>query len=423
MIVLDNGWAAAVEWPARVDTARNMINAADRRGRDVALATTAPALAGESVAPLAFVSAREALEQLQQAAPRPWPADHAALEKSLAAMSIKSRIETVWISDGIDTPRRAALATRLRNMGRLSAIETSSAQPPLILFPPQRTVGDGGVNRIEFRLARAVRADGQQPAIAKNVRLADSAGNVLARATLEFAAGEAMASAGLSLPTELVNRFARFDVEGEPGAGATVLADDRWQRRPVGIVTGSAQGSAAPLLDDAYYISQALGPSADIRTGRVDDLLARPLSLMFVSSETELSEAEASAAQAWIERGGVLVRFAGPRIDGSEPFLPVKLRAGGRNLGGALSWGDPPGLGAFPDRSPFRALTVPDDIKIKTQVLAEPSPDLPDKTWAKLADGTPLVTAAQRGSGWVVLFHVTATPDWSNLPLSGLFVD
>ena len=57
------------------------------------------------------------------------------------------------------------------------------------------------------------------------------------------------------------------------------------------------------------------------------------------------------------------------------------------------------------------------------QVLAEPSADLAGHTWAALADGTPLVTQATRGAGRVVLFHVTANADWSNLPLSGLFVD
>ena len=33
------------------------------------------------------------------------------------------------------------------------------------------------------------------------------------------------------------------------------------------------------------------------------------------------------------------------------------------------------------------------------------------------------MTEAARGAGRVVLFHVTANADWSNLPLSGLFVD
>src|SRR3546814_8302720 len=47
---------------------------------------------------------------------------------------------------------------------------------------------------------------------------------------------------------------------------------------------------------------------------------------------------------------------------------------------------------------------------------------LGEKTWARLTDGTPLVTADRRGEGWLVLFHTTANTDWSNLPISGLFV-
>ena len=43
--------------------------------------------------------------------------------------------------------------------------------------------------------------------------------------------------------------------------------------------------------------------------------------------------------------------------------------------------------------------------------------------WARLQDGTPLVTERKLGEGQIILFHVTANSDWSNLPLSGLFVE
>ncbi|MEP6827097.1 MAG: DUF4159 domain-containing protein, partial [Aestuariivirga sp.] len=43
------------------------------------------------------------------------------------------------------------------------------------------------------------------------------------------------------------------------------------------------------------------------------------------------------------------------------------------------------------------------------------------KTWASLADGTPLITSARHGAGRIILFHVTANADWSNLPLTGTF--
>ena len=62
-------------------------------------------------------------------------------------------------------------------------------------------------------------------------------------------------------------------------------------------------------------------------------------------------------------------------------------------------------------------------MTVTRQILAEPTPDLVDRTWATLADGTPLVTADRRGKGMVVLFHVTPQATWSNLPISGTFVE
>ncbi len=102
----------------------------------------------------------------------------------------------------------------------------------------------------------------------------------------------------------------------------------------------------------------------------------------------------------WIESGGVLIRFAGPRLAAqADDLIPVPLRQGGRALGGTLSWEEPQSLGAFDDASPFAGLTIPADVTVRRQVLAEPSVDLATRTWARLADGTPLVTAVARGQG------------------------
>ena len=126
----------------------------------------------------------------------------------------------------------------------------------------------------------------------------------------------------------------------------------------------------------------------------------------------------------FVEDGGILVRFAGTHLAGaSGDLVPVRLRRGGRVLGGAMSWDTPKKLAAFDRESPFFGLAVLDEVTVSRQVLAEPDPGLSAKTWARLSDGTPLVTAARQGKGLIVLFHVTADTTWSNLPISGLFVD
>ena len=63
------------------------------------------------------------------------------------------------------------------------------------------------------------------------------------------------------------------------------------------------------------------------------------------------------------------------------------------------------------------------DVVVHRQVLAQPGPGLTAASWARLADGTPLITGVQRGEGWLILVHTTANTTWSSLPLSGVFVD
>ena len=126
----------------------------------------------------------------------------------------------------------------------------------------------------------------------------------------------------------------------------------------------------------------------------------------------------------FVESGGMLIRFAGTRLAaGEDDLTPTALRRGGRTLGGALSWETPKHVAPFEAPSPFVGVLAPQEVTVSRQVLAEPDPGLADKTWARLADGTPLVTAAHRGKGLIVLFHVTADTTWSNLPISGLFVE
>ena len=146
--------------------------------------------------------------------------------------------------------------------------------------------------------------------------------------------------------------------------------------------------------------------------------------MLIYSDSGPNSPSEEAAIRDWIEKGGVLLRFAGPHLaEHGDKLLPVRLRRGGRTMGGALSWDQPARLAPFAPESPFAGLTLPADVTVTRQVLAEPDIELANKTWARLVDGTPLVTAEKIGKGWTVLVHTTANTEWSNLAISGLFVE
>ncbi len=226
--------------------------------------------------------------------------------------------------------------------------------------------------------------------------------------------------------------MARIQVKGERSAGAVHLLDARSQWHRVGIVSGESREEAQPLLSPLYYVERALSPYADVITPSelnvstaVHDLIDKQrVSTIVLADIGKLLAGTQEELEGWLGQGGILIRFAGPRLEqGGDELLPVALRRGGRSLGGSLSWSTPQPLAAFEDKSPFKGLTIPDDVRVNRQVLADPTVAMDAEVWATLADGTPLVTAAKHGEGWIVLFHVTANSDWSNLPLSGLFVE
>src|SRR6185437_5924168 len=231
------------------------------------------------------------------------------------------------------------------------------------------------------------RATGDGPA-EYTVRASGEDGRLLARETARLPPGKTAADISLPMPSELRNQAVRAEIEGQSSAGAVLLLDDRWRRRPVGIVSDQAGEAAQPLLTGTYYIERALNPFSEVRRGSISELLKRDISMIVLADRAPASGTERAALVKWMEGGGVLLRFAGPALAGSasNDLLPVTLRRGGRTIGGALSWEKPAHLAPFAASSPFAGLAVPKDVTVSRQVLAEPTLDLAGKTWARLSD-------------------------------------
>lgn len=416
LLVLDDGWATAPGWQDRRDILFAALEQAEREGRPAALLTTARSPNND--APTLFGPRRpsEVRERLQGLDPKPWPADRAAALTALQGLSVTNTAPSIVVADGLEDPSWRPLLEKLQSLGPVKLHSPAAGQLPMLLMPPEN-----GAQALKLTVRRA---ETSAPA-AMGVRALGPEGRLIARPILTFTAGQADASYDLALPAEARNLLVRLDLDQPSHVGGTVLADERWRRRPVGIVTGSALDQSQSLLQDGYYLERALAPFAELRRGSLTDLLKAPPSLILLPDAEPLSGESRVALEKYIEGGGVLVRFAGAKLVAGEEdlLLPVRLRQGGRSLGTSLQWTTPEPLSAFSAKSPFAGLAIPKDVTVSRQVLAEPGPDLANRSWAQLADGTPLVTGVKQGDGWLVLFHVPASAEWSNLPLSGLFIE
>ena len=414
VLALDDGWTAAPAWEATRATALGLIEQAERGDRNVVLATSAAPPEGGAPAPAQLLRASDARALVQALEPKPWAGSRARLVAALAGIA-PGGADVHWLSDGLgEGASDKDFAATLTSLGSVTLTVPKPTLVALAVLPPRSEPGSMTVP--------VVRAEG---GLADDIEvIASQQGRALASAKARFEAGATRAEAVIDLPPEVRNGIDRVALSAQSSAGGVFLMDERWRRRPVGLVSGDAAEAAQPLLSDIYYLNRALAPFSDVRTGRIAELLARPLALMAMADIGQIVGPDREALVRWLDQGGVLVRFAGPRLAAqSDDLVPVPLRAGDRALGGALTWEQPQPLADFPEGSPFAGLSAPPEVTVDRQVLAEPSPELAAHTWARLRDGTPLVTAEKRGKGWLVLVHTSANAEWSNFALSGLYVE
>jgi hypothetical protein len=415
LLVIDDGWASAPGWTTRLAHAERLIQRAQRVGRPVVLIGTAPPPVDAPVLHRGAMRPDEALTLLRALRPKPWPTDRAAAAAELDRLQVDGSAYAVWVSDGLQDRGTEKLTETLRRFSGLEVVLPDVATTPLLLLPPDAEGRD-----LKLHALRAS-ADGPRKTA---VQAVDDQGRVLARLELDFGTTSTQGNGVLEAPPELRNRMARLDIEGQGGAGSTILLDERSRRRPVSILGERAAADGQPLLQEVYFLQRALDPYVSLSIGDRETVLTRNTAVLLIPDSAAPSAADRDEIAKWIEKGGIAVRFAGPNLAaGGDTLIPTPLRLGDRALGGVMSWGQPATLADFPANSPFLGIAIPKDVRISQQVLAEPTPDLADKTWARLSDGTPLVTAEKRGQGYLVLIHTTANTGWSNLALSGLFVD
>ncbi len=409
LALIDDGWASAPSWILLKD---NLLQQAENACTSVRLLPMAPTPEGfppQLTPPLLPGQLRHALAGM---APRPWPADEAEAAKTLRAFSFPPGTRTFWMSSGLAGSATPSLAETLAAIGGGIVLIPSGARLPRLLLPPRRTP-EGLALRIR-RPSTGTDGDGF---------LHLHAGASGQRQSLPFHFPPESLETEVTLPARQAEAppVTRITIAGESGAGATLLADGALRSIRVGLAA-PPQSDGSPYLGDALYVERALSPFYPLHRGGLPDILAKNPSVIFLPDATPVSRAEAESLGTFVHGGGTLVRMAGPDLatNREAPLLPTRL-AGERLLSGTMGWGAPLPMAPPNETSPLAGITPPAEATVSRQILADPAKDGETRTWASLSDRTPLVTARQQGSGWLVLLHTSARPEWSSLALSGVF--
>ena len=419
MIVVDDGWASSQNLDQQKETLRRLALQAKENSNTVMIASATD----QNGWNLEATSPDDALPLIEAHINRPIKPDHSKLAKSISsrfANGVPDQI--IWLSDGIERDGTKELMAQLARAPKLDILLPVNEHVVALHDVSNRpTAMTASLTRVET---------GKQAAFELVAK--DKNGTVVARQNQIMEAGQERAEFSLAGPVELRNEITRLEISNAKSAASTQLLDESNRRRVVGLISGENQDQSQPLLSPLFYITRALEPFANLVNAEdanlanaTDELISAGVSTIVLADIGNIPEKTEDKVLDWIEKGGLLVRFAGPKMATTSQsiLLPVEVRPGDRSLSGALSWETPKALDTFKPDSPFADIPSPKDVLVKKQILALQELDLEKKTWASLEDGTPLVTAQQVGYGWIVLFHVGSDATWSNLPLSGTFVE
>ena len=253
-----------------------------------------------------------------------------------------------------------ALAAELQRRGPVTArvpaqtargIVSGSVTPQGVIIEARRAVNGSAVGAVTAETAE---------------------GRSLGSAELQFSGDALTASARIELPPEIAARAARVRIVGEQSAGAVRLLPAGAGRPFVGLIDPG--GAGQPLLSELFYVDRALQPYASLQRGSITQLIDARAQALILPDAGRVAPTDSAALTRWLESGGLLVRFAGPRLaNDADEFVPVRLRPGSRTLGSALAWETPLGIGVFPADSPYAGIAPPADVQVRRQVLAEPA--------------------------------------------------
>ncbi|MFN5174437.1 MAG: BatA domain-containing protein, partial [Holosporaceae bacterium] len=455
LLVLDNGWLAGQHWGSLQQAAITLLDQlpADQPVYVISTTSLAAPLPPLGQPPIAVDEAKAMIGRWQ---PNSWPIDPGFAEH-LKVQPWWYQLGQVWwltgsMQDQASKNVMGNLEAALPMGGRLRPLLVGRQQAVLTGLTPLNSLNS--LNSLTVPTDTALPANAIKPegwlvqlnssggSQRQELQLVDEDGQLLAQQQVTLVGGAQ--TIPLLAPTPQLAKASQLRLVGQRHPGAVWLLPVGAGHAGVGLIGEAASlQSRPPLSQAAHYLTQALQPSPPVMAD-VTALLAEgggnPIPAMMLWPEDQMLNAEERAAlTAWVSRGGVLLRL-GVSVDSNDgsygslsfgdraqsnngvitdALLPGRLLAEPRRFGGLLS---PQVQQRVRATANTPVADLPEvELAIQQAWLSLPDVEQASETWLSLPDGSPLLSARPLGQGWLLLLHVPATPNWSDLPMSTLF--
>lgn len=416
-IVIDNGWASAAHWDERISVANRLLTKIAQSDRSVLILPTAPDAETAKLPTPAIMSADEARSYLSVLKPMPWSVDQKEAADILSSIAAAQPVsQAVYIGDGVAYPSSNAFLDSLAAGPGLTIVNLPDTNTPILLEKQE-----SNRKSLEFTMHRL----SSERDHAVNIRALAENGGLVDQKTVLFSGGDTSVSFDWQMPDEQMMRVARYEAGSQPMASATYYLQNKaaaW----AGILTDGTVNPDNSILSDSYYLKRALQEDYGLQFGNLSTLMEKHMPVILWPDSVLLTDEDRQLLQEWVLNGGRLIRFSGVNlVAGAEKdtLLPVPLRREERVMKNGLTGQEPLHIKDISIDSPLSGLEIPSDVTITRQALALPTPEVFEKTWVSLDDGTPLVTAATKEKGDIILIHTTAGPSGSTLAYSGFYVE
>lgn len=213
MIIIDDGFAAAIDWPLRQKTALSLIAEANRNNRTLYVASTAKRALADTgmLSPLAYDNARALIQEL---VPKAWNTDRAVLTARLNALQPLKHADIFWLADGLVAKNEQAglkaFVTALHRHGAVRIFMQDAQKLPVLIQTPQL---QGQTLRVPLKRFSA-KSRANYRLVAK-----ENSGKINANVNIAFAPGKTTATAAIELPSAIRNRLEQLTLSDPPPCG------------------------------------------------------------------------------------------------------------------------------------------------------------------------------------------------------------